>query len=194
MRVDPSGASDSIMVQVNVEDGQDDAVITLAGGGPTEPDHPCVAGGALGEDATMGQASDCQILLDGMAELVGDGTALNWSADTPIADWQGVSTRGGTDRVYSIYLRGHGLAGEIPDGFNGLDALTSLQLHDNMLTGGIPDLSDLDLLERLVLNDNNLSGFGPGDAGRHGGAGLPVPAPQTTCRAAYRPSSVMPRG
>ena len=163
--VDPSGASDSIMVQINVTDAQDDAIISLAGGGPTEPDHPCVAGGALGADATMGQASDCQILLDGMAELVGDGTALNWSADTPIADWQGVSTRGGTDRVYSIYLRGHGLAGEIPDGFNGLDALTSLQLHDNMLTGDIPDLSDLDLLERLVLNDNMLSGSVPATLG-----------------------------
>ena len=165
MAQDPSGASDSILVQINVTDADDGAVIVLAGGGPTEPDHPCVAGGALGEDATMGQASDCQILLDGMAELVGDGTALNWSADTPIGDWQGVSSRGGTDRVYSIYLRGHGLAGEIPDGFNGLDALTSLQLHDNDLTGEIPDLSDLDNLMNLVLNDNMLSGSVPATLG-----------------------------
>ena len=167
MATDPSGAVDTIMVKITVTDADDKPVITLgpATGGTPDPTHPCVEGGAVAADAGANLANDCQILLDGRDELVGDGTALNWSADEPIENWNGVSSRSGTSRVYSIYLRGHGLAGEIPDGFNGLDALESLQLHDNMLTGDIPDLSDLDVLERLVLSDNMLSGSVPATLG-----------------------------
>ncbi len=160
---DPSGASDSVTVIINVTDGPDDAIIVLAGGGPVETTHPCVEGGAVGEDATENLANDCQILLDGMAELVGDGTALNWSAETPMDEWDGVSS--GTGRVTSMYLKSHGLAGSIPAGFNGLDALTKLQLHSNALTGEIPDLSDLDNLIWLILQDNSLSGSLPATLG-----------------------------
>ena len=157
---DPSGASDSIMVKITVTDGPDTAIITLGGAAPA-PDSECVTGGAVADASNGGLTSDCEILLAGMDELVGDGTALNWSADTPIVEWQGVSSEQGEGRVVSIYLKGHGLAGSIPAGFNGLDALTKLQLHSNDLTGEIPDLSDLDNLIWLILQNNSLSGSLP---------------------------------
>ena len=148
---DETGRSSMIAVTIMVTDVEE---------------SPCVVGGAVAQaHSGSGLDMDCQTLLGIMDDLVGDGTALNWSDETPIADWQGVSSRGGTDRVYSIYLRGHGLAGMIPAGISGLDALTSLQLHNNMLTGEIPDLGDLDNLERLVLNDNMLSGSIPASLG-----------------------------
>jgi len=171
---DPSGASDDLTVNITVEDGPDDAIISLVSGVAPEPEHLCVAGGAVPADADANLANDCQILLDGMDELIGDvdGT-LNWSADTPIGEWDGLGFKyqeddvgGGVEgedsgRVLRIYLKGAGLSGEIPDSFNELSALRKLTLSENDLTGAIPDLSDLDLLTHLVLNDNMLSGSVP---------------------------------
>ena len=158
---DPSGATDTLMVTVMVEDVDDKPTIELVTGAAPAPDSECVTGGAVADASNGGLTSDCEILLAGMDELVGDGTALNWSADTPIVEWQGVSSEQGEGRVVSIYLKGHGLAGSIPAGFNGLDALTKLQLHSNDLTGEIPDLSDLDNLIWLILQNNSLSGSLP---------------------------------
>ena len=151
-------------VTVTASDGEMTAevMVTIMVGDVEE--SACVIGGAV-SGAVDGLDMDCQTLLDIRDDLVGDGVGLNWSAETPIDQWDGVSSYGGTSRVYSIFLRGHGLAGMIPAGISGLDALQRLQLHDNMLTGEIPDLSDLDLLERLVLNDNMLSGSVPATLG-----------------------------
>ena len=161
---DPSGASDSIMVKITVTDDNDAAIITLAGGGPVEVTHPCVEGGAVSADATENLANDCQTLLDIMDDLVGDGgTALNWSVDTPIGQWEGVAS--GTGRVYRIHLADHGLAGVLPAGITALDALERLTLRDNDLGGDIPDLSDLDNLEWLVLHRNAFTGSLPDTLG-----------------------------
>ena len=170
---DPSGATDSINVVITVTDEDDPPSISLIPGGPVAPTHPCIVGGAVTADGGADLANDCQILLDAAPVLIGDGTAtLNWSAETPIGDWDGVSSRDGTSRVYSIWLRGgHAvlgggvLSGTIPAGLNGLDALVKLQLPGNDLTGEIPDLSDLDVLTHLVLNDNDLSGSVPSSLG-----------------------------
>ena len=122
----------------------------------------CRIGGAVNsEDGDgVGLDKDCQTLLGVMDELMGDGTGtLNWSAETPISEWDGVAS--GIGRVYRIHLPDKGLAGTIPAGLNGLDALERLTLRDNDLTGEIPDLSDLDNLERLNLKGNMLSGSIP---------------------------------
>ena len=150
---DSFGLTDSIAVTINVTDVEESA---------------CVIGGAVsGDHSGGGLDMDCQTLLGIMDELVGeDGTAeLNWSPDTPIADWQGVSSFSGTGRVYSIRLPNAGLAGVIPASFNDLDALEKLTLSENDLTGEIPDLSDLDNLIWLILSDNNLSGSVPATLG-----------------------------
>ena len=126
----------------------------------------CRIGGAVNsEDGDgVGLDKDCQTLLGVMDELMGDGTGtLNWSAETPISEWDGVAS--GIGRVYRIHLPDKGLAGTIPAGLNGLDALERLTLRDNDLTGEIPDLSDLDNLERLNLKGNMLSGSIPATLG-----------------------------
>ena len=162
--VDPSGASDSIMVKITVTDGPDDAIIVLGGVAPA-PDHACVVGGAVADDQSAELAADCQTLLDAMDDLIGDGTGtLNWSASTPIAEWQGVAQRG-TGRVGGIYLADAGLSGVIPTSFNDLAGLERLTLRDNDLSGDIPDLSGLDNLEWLVLQRNAFTGGLPDTLG-----------------------------
>ena len=158
---DPSGAYDMIMVTIMVTDEDDGAVITL-GTGPT-PEEP---GSTCGmSDAGSSLAADCETLLSIMDELVGDGTALNWSEDTSIADeeWQGVVARDG--RVVNIFLADLGLAGVVPADLNDLTGLVRLTLRDNDLTGEIPDLSALDGLEVLNLKGNALTGGVPATLG-----------------------------
>ena len=118
---------------------------------------PCVGGAAVADMTNLGLLADCNVLLNIMDDLVGDGTAeLNWSADLAITEWDGLAA--GTGRVAGIYLPDSGLAGTVPAGIAALDALTRLTLRDNDLTGEIPDLSALDNLERLILSNNALTG------------------------------------
>ena len=169
--VDPSGASDSITVTIEVTDEDDPPTISLVTGPAPEPepDHACVVGGAVTADQSANMADDCQTLLGAMAELIGDGTAtLNWSAETPIGDWDGIAERD-TGRVGGIFLAGDRmdgtLAGVIPANFNDLAGLERLTLRDNDLSGDIPDLSDLDNLERLSLQRNAFTGSLPDTLG-----------------------------
>ena len=178
---DPFGMSGSTMVTITVTDDDEgptkigyEAPADTGEGGMVEPTHRCVENGAVSADAGANLANDCLILLEGMEALIGDGDAtLNWADDLEIGMWNGVSSRGGTTRVYSIWLRGgHSnlgggmLSGVVPESFNGLTALEKLQLPDNDIGGGIPDLSDLDVLTHLVLNGNALTGSVPATLGQ----------------------------
>ena len=141
---DSAGLSDTVEVTISVNDLEESA---------------CVLGGAVsGADSGGGLDMDCQILLSIMDELIGEeGTAaLDWSADMPINDWEGIAA--GTGRVTGIYLRNKGLAGTLPAGLSGLDALERLTLTDNDLTGDIPDLTGLDSIKVLVLGGNAFTG------------------------------------
>ena len=128
-----------------------------------EPPPPsiCITGGAV-EDSedNAGLVSDCEALLSARDALAGDAV-LNWSADTPVPKWEGVAVRGTPKRATGLYLRGKGLNGTIPPELLHLTALRQLYLHDNGLSGPIPDMSGLVSLERLWLSDNNLTGFVP---------------------------------
>ena len=159
MAQDPSGAYDMIMVQINVTDADDGAIISV-GPSPDPAGPDCMS--ASGDVATL--AADCQTLLNIMGDLVGDGTAPNWSVETPMSEWGGVA---GTDtgRVTHIYLRAAGLAGVLPAGITALDALVKLTLTDNDLTGEIPDLNGLDSIEVLVLGGNAFTGGIPATLG-----------------------------
>ena len=157
---DPAGASDSISVTINVTDENDGAMITqVVGPTPEDPGDTCGM-----TEAGSSKAADCRTLLSIMDELVGDGTAsLNWDEDTAITDWVGLAA--GTDRVRGIYLPNSGLAGTLPAGIAGLDALERLTLTDNELTGEIPDLTGLDNIEVLVLGGNAFTGGIPASLG-----------------------------
>ena len=96
---------------------------------------------------------DCFALLEGLDDLRGTGT-LNWSVDTAIGSWDGVSTGGTPSRVTKLELTNTSLTGSIPAALARLN-LTTLKLAGNSLTGCIPvglkdvptnDLSTLNLI------------------------------------------------
>ena len=110
-----------------------------------------------------GLEADCAALLAARDTLAGTGT-LNWSADVPIEDWDGVTLGGSPLRVTELRLPEKGLTGEIPAGLGSLTRLEGLYLRDNQLSGTIPtQLGSLTNLKELSLTRNQLSGEIPAE-------------------------------
>ncbi len=139
---------------VNAEgDGSWSETVT---GSPTS--SICVTGGAVPDATNTGLISDCEALLASHDTLAGAAT-LNWSSDTPIADWDGITIRGTPARVAWLNIRDGGLGGSLPAELGLLSSLTYLNLRNNGLTGPIPtELGDLTNLRYLGLNNNELTG------------------------------------
>ncbi|CAL9123448.1 unnamed protein product [Musa textilis] len=75
-------------------------------------------------------------------------------------DWVGCSSDP-VPRIIALHLAGYGLAGDLPD-FSDLNSLQTIDLHNNSITGEIPDfLGRLPNLIQLNLADNKLSGAIP---------------------------------
>ena len=154
----------------------------------TEPPLDCSTGGAV-VDAGVNRelVTDCDTLLSLRDSLAGS-VVLNWAADTPIADWDGVSVGGSPMAVTGLELdemglsgrlpaelemlsglgvlslSGNRLRGAIPPGLGSLSNLTRLSIDSNQLSGDIPvELGDITELESLALNDNMLSGAIPAE-------------------------------
>ena len=111
---------------------------------------------------TSGLLADREYLLALRDPLAGSG-ALNWSAGTPVAQWEGVVVEGAPPRVTALRLTGLGLAGEMWGWLADLTELRELWLDDNpLLRGGIPSkLMNLDKLTHLYLGGDRLSGCVP---------------------------------
>ena len=144
-------------------------------------------------EVNPGLVGDCVVLLSVRGVLVGDdGTlaaesVLNWNADLPITQWDGVSTVepgrravaysvgetpptprpvGLPDRVRILKPGWQALSGQVPAELAGLTGLDTLVLDSPYLTGDIPSaLGQLVNLERLVLG-NGLTGPIPPELGR----------------------------
>ena len=131
------------------------------------PTSVCVDGGAVADAANNeGLVSDCEALLAARDTLAGSAS-LNWSASTPIAEWDGVTVGGTPVRVTRLYLHRRGLDGTIPGDLSGLTGLERLYLYENDLSGAIPsELGDLSNLIYLNLRSNRLSGTIPAQLGR----------------------------
>ena len=126
----------------------------------------CATGGAVTAVINTGMISDCQALLTARDILVGSGR-LNWSASTPIKDWDGITVGGAPPRVVGLSVNSRGLDGTIPADLGDLTGLQRLYLFENRLTGPIPaELGKLSNLRSLDLSDNRLTGGIPSQLGR----------------------------
>ena len=118
----------------------------------------CVTGGVVSDPTNTWLISDCETLLSVRDTLAGRGS-LDWSADIPISDWQGITLRGNPARVAWLNIRTGGLDGSIPAELGRLSSLTYLNLRNNGLKGFIPsELGNLTNLRVLGLNNNQLRG------------------------------------
>ena len=161
-----NGLSDGVQYDLQVR------AVNSAGGGDwsrsftaTATRSLCSTDGAVADAASNpGLVSDCEALLAGRDTLVGSG-ALNWTADTPITDWDGIPSLE-NQRVAQLYLQGMELNGSLPAELGVLPRLQWLYLQDNDLSGEIPaEMGRLTGLQRLLVYENGLSGPIPGALG-----------------------------
>ncbi|XP_031488628.1 probable LRR receptor-like serine/threonine-protein kinase PAM74 [Nymphaea colorata] len=88
-----------------------------------------------------------------------------WSGDPCLPmgyAWEWVNcSSDSTPRVTALYLSGYGLSGSLAD-FSNLTALQTIDLHNNSLSGSIPEfLGELPNLQQLNLADNQFNGSVP---------------------------------
>ena len=108
---------------------------------------------------------DCKALLNSR-DALGGTAALNWSSDTLITGWQGITVAGNPPRVTQLELDRERLTGSPPAALGDLFGLEWLILHDNQLTGEIPpELGKLSDLTQLWLYRNQLTGGIPAELG-----------------------------
>ena len=122
----------------------------------------CASDGAVPDAANNpGLVSDCAALLAARDTLAGTAT-LNWAANTPITQWDGVIIDGTPQRVTRLSLGSMKLTGEIPAELGNLSNLRGLWLFSNKLSGEVPpELGDLSNLVQMWLFNNQLSGALP---------------------------------
>ena len=130
----------------------------------------CATQGAVRDPGrNPGLVADCEVLL-GLKDTLRGTAPLNWSADLPLTEWEGVSMKfmfsDGTTRVSGIGLSERGLNGSLPGALGKLEHLDGLSLPFNNLTGPIPhELGNLKKLEHLNLASNQLHGLIPNSIG-----------------------------
>ena len=130
------------------------------------PQADCSTGGAVSNSGSNpDMVADCEMLL-GLRDALSGTTLLNWTADTPIEDWDGVTVSGSPKRVTEVALDESGLNGEVPGGLGRLTALTVLSLSGNGLRGTVPaELGGLASLTELSIGNNQLTGSIPVELG-----------------------------
>ena len=129
--------------------------------GPPKPPPP--ACGLAGPDYINNPRliRDCAILLEARDGLR-DTAPLDWSVDTAIGSWHGVTVTGTPQQVTKLELANKSLTGSIPAVLGRFWKLAHLDLSDNSLTGTIPvELGLLRNLRELRLSGNSLTGCIP---------------------------------
>ena len=125
------------------------------------PVQVCRDATSVGTTTSLSLIRDCSALLD-LKDTLAGSASLNWSKDTAIANWSGVTVSGTPQRVTVLNLPSSSLTGSIPAETGALKSLTTLNLSSNSLTGQIPaSLGRLPDLTTLRLSGNSLSGCVP---------------------------------
>ena len=153
------------------------ALLSMADAGSMTPNSVIEAqsvceNGVVVPDPTNnpGLVSDCEALLAARDTLAGTKT-LDWSDNTPIEEWDGITLSGTPLSVTTLRFLGLGslfrkVDGEIPPELGNLSALEELNLFGNGLIGQIPpELGSLSALEELNLGGNRLTGEIPPELG-----------------------------
>ena len=127
------------------------AGIAVWGGPVVAGSNPCANGIVVSEPQDHPSlVANCEVLLGLRDQLAGDHN-LNWSADIPITEWDGIAV--GDYGVKTLELGDNELTGVIPPELGHLSQLEWLSLYDNRLTGSIPpELGRLSQLEWLDLS------------------------------------------
>ncbi len=150
---------------VTRSDGLDDPFgLALAVESAPVAQGPCATGSAVSNpSANPWLVADCNALLEARDPLRGTGT-LNWSENTSISSWDGVTITGTPQRVTNLRLWNESLNGTIPAGLSRLTGLKALYLAYNQLTGTIPEeLGAMTGLTHLGLMNNQLTGQIPAE-------------------------------
>jgi len=117
-------------------------------------------------EQTPGLVRHCEILLAIKESLAGEAK-LNWSDQTPIWEWHGITIVNSSVPLINLDLHRRGLTGFIPEDLSDLTGLRNLVLSFNQLTGTIPpELGNLRDLEVLGLYQNRLTGGIPTEIGQ----------------------------
>ena len=82
-------------------------------------------------------------------------TPSGWCNKTHYCKWNGVVCQ--YNRVGAITLPSSSLAGTLPPYITVLTSLTNIDLHNNSLTGPLPEFSELSALETVYLGHNNFT-------------------------------------
>ena len=126
---------------------------------------PCARGAVPNPSSHPGLVADCRTLL-GLKDTLAGTASLNWSVDTAMTSWDGVTVGGTPSRVTDLDFEDEGLTGSVPPELSGLTGLEELLLSGNSLTGGIPpELGGLTNLTKLRLRHNQLTGPIPPELG-----------------------------
>ena len=170
---------------VQVSDGRGGTATVAVSVGVTNVLDVCLGGVAVTNPSTIntGLAGDCEVLLVARDRLRGSGS-LNWSVETAIGSWDGVTVGGTPGRVTKLEFRRptigelskmssseralvrQPLTGVIPPELGGLTNLTKLDFTRNSLTGVIPpELGGLTNLTTFSVGANRLTGGIPSEFG-----------------------------
>ena len=149
------------------ENGNSEASETASPTPVPPPADSCNNGVAVPDPSdNVGLVTDCETLLSARDTLAGTAT-LNWSTDTEITNWDGMTVGSTTPtRAVGISLNNKSLNGSIPAELGNLAQLQYLILNVNSLSGSIPaELGNLAQLQYLALNGNSLSVSVPAELG-----------------------------
>ncbi|KAJ4780935.1 Leucine-rich receptor-like protein kinase family protein [Rhynchospora pubera] len=134
--------------------------------------------------------NDQSVLLSFKAAISSDpsGFLTSWNTSIPLCQWAGVTCSTNTSRVSGLVLEHLSLAGTLSPSLANLTHLATLRLSGNMLTGHIPAIPSLALLDlssnalqgtlpTQLLSSNNLTYLNLSRNSLTGSIPIPIPIP-----------------